>query len=721
MTRKQLPNLIAWALGTLTLLGCGKSSHNGGPPAAPSAGRVAQPLDVVEVVFDGGFKNGWQDWGWSQREAGGPGPASVHFANWGGFILAKPGLQPKGYGALVFHVKEPQGEGEFLEVRVESAAETSFPRIKVGPQHRAPLPDDWFEVKIPMLELDPDEAPFDRIILRAFRTIDDQVTLIDKVGFTKTDPDAVAARLKAASYSAANSKPADLHVACDAKATKISPLIYGIAYYAQSDDSSEQQWNMGATIRRWGGNNTTRYNWELNVWNLDQDWFFENMPTKPYTKFLADNAGHRMMSAITVPTIGWVAKDGTSNGFPVSVYGAQGKTDPYRPEAGDGTKPSGEKIPPGPPTRTSVAAPPEFIKRWVETIRANDTKTGKRSVYEYILDNEPMIWSTTHRDVHPEPLGYDEELDRTIAYGTAIRQADPDAVIAGPAEWGWPNYFFSAKDGAGGFHSKPDRRAHDDVPLIEWYLRKLREHEQKTGVRVLDVVDVHYYPSGASGGNGGNDPDTAALRVRSTRSLWDPTYTDESWIKDKVRLLPRMKEWIDKNYPGRGIQIGEWNFGGQNHISGALATAEALGRYAQFGVTAAFYWTYPPADSPVIQAFLAYRNFDGKGGRFLDWYVPGTSSEGVSLFASRDEEGKHLVAVAINSSPDTAVVAKIDLGACGAVASHRAYTYLRGARGLVPGETAKGAGSAFEQVLPPWSVTVLDVQLAEPMRGGVDR
>ena len=53
----------------------------------------------------------------------------------------------------------------------------------------------------------------------------------------------------------------------------------------------------------------------------------------------------------------------------------------------------------------------------------------------YILDNEPTLWSATHRDVHPEPTGYDELLERTIAYASAVRRADPNAKIAGPAEW----------------------------------------------------------------------------------------------------------------------------------------------------------------------------------------------------------------------------------------------------------------------------------------------
>jgi hypothetical protein len=319
--------------------------------------------------------------------------------------------------------------------------------------------------------------------------------------------------------------------------------------------------------------------------------------------------------------------------------------------------------------------------------------------------------------LHPDSLGYDELLDRSIQYGTAIRQADPDAMVAGPAEWGWSAYFDSAKDLAGGIGGiiHADRRAHGDVPLVEWYLRKLREYEEKEHVRILDVLDLHYYPQEANvygGGAGGVDRATQLLRLRSTRSLWDPSYVDESWIHDAVRLLPRMKEWVAKSYPGRGISIGEWNFGGERDITGALAIAEVLGRFAQFGVTSAFYWTVPPEGSPSTFGFLAYRNFDKKGGRFLDWYVPSTSADGVSLFASRDADRKHLVLVAINMSPDISRLAKIDLRTCGAAASHRTFVYASGAAALVASDPAKGEGTAIEQVLPPWSIAVIDVQMS---------
>lgn len=705
----------------MSLVACAKTSRRAADLAADSV-RAPSRDDLVEIAYDGALKNGWQDWGWSPRKTTGPGPAEVHFANWGGLILARPGLESAALGALEFHVKEPTGEGEFLEVRVESSAQTTFPRIKIGAEHRADVGDGWVEVKVPMWQLDPDAVPFDRIIFHAFREVGNEVTLFDRIGFAKGDPDAgAAARLDPTAYSRENTHKVTAHLACDAKATHISPYIYGIAYNGHDADAP-QQWQLGTTARRWGGNNTTRYNWQIDAWNLDFDWFFENIGARPYTKYIDEDIAHNVASFFTVPIMGWVAKDTTSNGFPVSVFGPQGRTDPYRKEAGDGTRPgTGEKIPPGPPTQTSIAITPDWDAKWIQAIRAADAKRGKRSITEYILDNEPAIWSTTHRDVRTEPLGYDELVDRTIQYGSAVRKADPEAVIAGPADWGWPAYEYSAKDAAAGFLRKPDRRAHDDVPFIEWYLRKLREHEEKTGERVLDVVDEHYYPQ-ADGVccPGGTDAQTIAKRLRSTRSLWDPDYADESWVKEKVRLLPRMKDWIARNYPGRGIQIGEWNFGGDGNISGALASAEALGRYAQFGVYAAFYWQFPSPGSPTIQAWAAYRNFDGKGGHFLDWYVPSTVPEGSSLFVSRDEAGTHAVAVAINLSPDAALLESLDASACGQITAHHAYTYVRGATGFVASSTSDKPGPV-ELLLPPYSLVVVDLQLSQPMKGALEK
>jgi len=503
---------------------------------------------------------------------------------------------------------------------------------------------------------------------------------------------------------------------CAAGGHPISPLIYGVG-----NDDNKAVWAMGATARRSGGNPTSRYNWRLNTWNLTKDWFFRNTgnPTGSYDQFLEENQKRGVKTALTLPILGWVAKDATSSSFPVSVFGPQQATAPDTPDSGNGIGRDGKPIVPGPPTLTSVQSTPESIEQWVREIRQKDRTRG-RTVDSYILDNEPMLWNTTHRDVHPEPTTYDELLEKTLAYATAVRRADPDAKIAGPAEWGWLAYHYSAKDIVYGTTLRPDRRLHGDEPLIPWYLRKTREYEQKTGIKVLDILDVHFYPmaEGMGIGTGGETgPLVAALRIRSTRSLWDPSYVDESWINERMRVLPLLRQWIADNHPGLGISIGEWNFGAESHMSGGLATAEALGRFGTEGITSAYYWTSPPENSPAYWAFRAFRNFDAVGNRFLDWSVPVRSGASLaSLFGSRDPERRHIVAVLLNHAAFSSLEAHVVLEGCGSPSSARAFTYRGGgADGFWPSAVALKT-PAIDITVAPYSMNVIDVNVDPPAR-----
>lgn len=510
-------------------------------------------------------------------------------------------------------------------------------------------------------------------------------------------------------------------VQCKSPGQLVSPTIFGIAWADTDKD-------LGATAHRWGGNTTTRYNFILgNAWSTANDWFFENVEIDSWEKFVGKAAEKGGRAAITVPMLGWVAKDTESCAFTTKLFARQEKTDPHRSHCGNGKKPDGKTLldPPKDPSRWQRKITPEDVGAWVAKIKAADQKRGRRVVYEYILDNEPALWDSTHRDVHPEPTTYDELLDKTIAFGTAVRKADPDALIAGPAEWGWPAYFYSGKDAKVGFRLKPDRRAHGDEPLLAWYLKKLYEHEKKTGVKILDVLDVHIYPQAdgvqygdEEGGDGGGNTDRATneLRFRTTRSLWDRDYKDESWIGDsgedggRVYLIPRMKQLIAENYPGLGFQIGEYNFGAEHHISGAIALAEALGRFALYGVSHAFYWTYPKKPKPAYWAFRAYRNYDGQGGHFLERIVPSSSPSGTSLYASRDESGKKWVLIALNFSADRPFDASIKLEDCAAPASVKWFIYTGSPTGFTNGD-AKVDGGRLEAKLPPYSINVFELTM----------
>jgi hypothetical protein len=676
---------------------------------------LSTPQPTVEPIWRSGLQGNWDDYGWSPHDPRGKGPAEMSFANYGGWILAHPVLKAP-FGGLRFKFQAPASFGDFLEVRFDSTRSDVFPRVRPQARHRVGESKGWIEVFIPIEELNPQNHPFDRVVIRAFKEVPDVPLRFDDVGLTAPDPARPTAigRVKVARGPAAE---AQLEIDCAAPTHAISPLIYGIAYAPRLDTQDKQQWTLGATARRWGGNPTSRYNWELgNAWNTGADYFFKNVnytgdPSYSYDRFLEANLLAHLQTALTVPLIGQVAKDTRSFGFPVSTFGAQEQVDPDQNEGGNGVAKDGKPIQPGPPALTSVPAPPDFVERWVRTLREKDKKRG-RTVQLYFLDNEPELWNDTHRDVHPLPLSYDELLQRTLAYGRAVRRADPEAVIAGPSPWGWPAYFGSAIDAAGG-RLAPDRRAHGNVPLLAWYLRKLREHEQKSGEHILDVVDVHYYPQNKNVGyqeGGKTDEASNALRIRSTRSLWDPSYQDESWIAEKIALIPRLKTWIAENYPGRGISIGEWNFGAEGHLSGGLAVAEALGRFGQQGITAAFYWTYPPGDSPAAYAFRAFRNYDGKGAHFQDVSLETHAPQDVSVFASRSKEGTGVTAVVLNLSPRSAIDASFRLVGCGPLRVKRAFTYDGDPQqGFVE---RKGASGLKLESVPPYSMSV--VELREP-------
>jgi hypothetical protein len=664
--------------------------------------RTPKSYEVAETVFEGGLASGWKDWGSAPHELKDAGPARIRFSDFGGIILQHDQIQAR-YGALVFRFQAPPSWGNFLQVslKFKQFDEKVFPPVAVQSENVAELGDGWSEVFVPWRALNPSGKPFDRITIEGRKIVASDWVLLDHVVLTK--PDAAS---EGAMPAAREEK---LVVDCNKPATPISPMIYGIANAAQG---------LGETAHRVGGNTTTRFNWDLGVWNTGSDWYFENVvgSTNGIYEWLDDAAAKKIKMAVTVPTIGWVAKDDVSVGFPISKFGAQRAQDPNR-QAGDGHRPDGTPIAPDSPTITSVAVPPETTRSWIVKLRQREAGGG--GAWMYILDNEPDLWHVTHRDVHPEPVGYDELLDRTIRYGTAIREADPNALIAGPASWGWTGYFYSAKDAVNGVRDHADRRAHGEVPLLAWYLRSLAEHEKKTGVRVLDVLDVHFYPQadGIYGKGARTDAEGSALRLRSTRALWDVAYRDESWIDKPVYLLPRLKELVAQNYPDRGVSIGEWSFGAEDHMSGGLAIAEALGRFAQFGITSAFYWFEIKQGTPAFQAFRAFRNFDGKGGRFLDASIPTQGAQGISLFASRDATGSHIVAIALNLDPTSAVEADVDLSSCGGVAGARVFAYEAGSTGFVEGKpppSAPAGSPSAKIVLAPYSMNVIDVTTKTP-------
>jgi hypothetical protein len=289
---------------------------------------------------------------------------------------------------------------------------------------------------------------------------------------------------------------------------------------------------------------------------------------------------------------------------------------------------------------------------------------------------------------------------------------DADAIIAGPEEWGWSGYFYSGYDqqwgSENGWSNLPDRAANGGMEYLPWFLDQMRRHEEQTGERLLDVFTVHYYPQG------GEYSDTVSTamqqrRNRSTRSLWDPNYQDESWINDRVRLIPRLKEWVNQFYPGLKVGITEYSWGADGHISGALAQTDILGIFGREGLDLANRWVAPATDSPSFRAFQMYRNYDGQKSTFGETSVAAEVSnpDNVSAFGAVRASDGALTVMVLNK-----LVAAAPVSISLTNFSHRGTAnvwQLTSANAIarLPDVTFSGAG--FTNSVPGQSVTLFVV------------
>ena len=439
----------------------------------------------------------------------------------------------------------------------------------------------------------------------------------------------------------------------------ISPLIYG---YNQISDPGAH----GIAALRAGGNRFTAYNWENNASNAGNDHMFQNdgylvqgatNPEAPgeAVRSLMETARRIGATAVlTVPIVDYVARDKQPGGN-VANSGADYLTTRFRQNL-----PSrGMAAPTGaaPDLSDDFVYQDEFVA-WVGH-EFSDVPVL------YSMDNEPDLWSGTHKEIHPLPVTYDELIKRNTDYARAVKAVRADAPVLGFVSYGWQGYVT--------LQMAPDS---DKGNFIDYYLKKMRAAELSEGRRLIDYLDLHWYPeatgttqTGASlrivfAAGDDNGPGMIEARVQAPRSLWDPTYREQSWISGMaggaISLIPRIQNQIKKNYPGTKLSISEWNYGGGNNISGALATADALGIFGREGVELANVW--PSGAEPFTQEALSvFRNFDGAGARFGDTAVSAQTSSiySSSVYASVDAaDPSRLVIVAINkrSEPTTATV-----------------------------------------------------------------
>ncbi|KAG6863947.1 hypothetical protein C0991_001750 [Blastosporella zonata] len=192
----------------------------------------------------------------------------------------------------------------------------------------------------------------------------------------------------------------------------------------------------------------------------------------------------------------------------------------------------------------------------------------------------------------------------------------------------------------------------------------MRAHEITTGQRLLDYLDIHYYfqPDTSA-----NDDAAKALRLRMSRSLWDYSYVDESWIGTStpqnhqwdpttVALIPRFKALIDLNYPGTKLSIGEWSSTDDTDLTGGLLTVDVLGIFGKLAVDSATYWATPDEMGPVGLAYWLYRGFGTYfGSNSAQVTLVNPNPDILGVYAATDVGTRKLSVVIVNKDPDTPV------------------------------------------------------------------
>ncbi len=530
----------------------------------------------------------------------------------------------------------------------------------------------------------------------------------------------------------------NLTVGSRTTAKAISPYIYGTNFNAFGNQLTTRS---AATSERMGGNRWTAYNWENNYSNAGSDYLYQNdtylsnstTPGKPVLDNInatttGGTNGKQQALIVTVPTAGWVSAD--KNG-PVAT--ADYAT--YNPALYSGTrfvqsypaKPASAGAFTLTPNLTDHAVYQDEFVNWVQT----KAGAGRTAPIMYQLDNEPDLWNSTHAEIRRDPTtgnavptSYAEIITRSTQYATAIKNVAPSAVVLGPVNYGWQGMraFQDATDGAG-------------RNFQQYYLAQMKIAGTAAGKRLLDVDDVHWYPEATGLSAGGqavrivdsagvvsSDPGVIAARVQATRSLWDTTYVETSWITQystggqAIRLLPRMQSDINTYYPGTKIGMTEYAYGGGNQISGATAQADALGIYGAQGVYAANLWNVQADNTFTLAAFDMFLNYDGAGHGFGDTSFTASASDAskASIYASvSSTDPTKVIIVEINKTGGT-LSTLADLSALGPGFTHMTQYQLAGTSAtptLVSDINLSGSASLPLSLLP-YSVNTIALTIA---------
>ena len=483
-----------------------------------------------------------------------------------------------------------------------------------------------------------------------------------------------------------------------------------------------------ATSERLGGNRLSAYNWENNASNAGKDNRYQNdgyLSTSnaagDAVRFVMDDAWAMGGGAVvTVPIGDYVSADKSPAGDVRSGGGTSYLATRFRKNVAAKGAPFSD---PPDPSDDSVYQD-EFVA-WAKGC------AGSVPLF-FCLDNEPDLWKETHPEIHPAAVTYDELCQRTVTFASAIKAVWPGAPILGFVSYGWNGYT--------SLQNAPDLSGKGQ--FVDYFLGQMKAAEDAAGHRLVDYLDLHWYPEAKGGGArivfDAAPTDATQLvayqeaRMQAPRSLWDPNYKETSWIADNLKgaainLIPRMQQKIAATYPGTKLAFTEWNYGGGTDITGAVATADVLGVFGREHVDMAHIWPMSSKEPFIAAGVKAFRNYDGQSGEFGDIGIAASNTDtaNTSVYASLSSRNPDQVVVVAINKKSASVTAGIRVAHPSNLTGRGVYVLAGTSANLVaaPAPTATEV-NAFTYVMPARSVSVLVFAVAgaspEPsLDGGV--
>ncbi len=520
---------------------------------------------------------------------------------------------------------------------------------------------------------------------------------------------------------------------------QISPYIYGINSLTESDVTA-----LSPAFVRFGGNEASDYNWKLHTYNAGSDWWFEsyslgNVDSVQFTSFTKASGGQQLD---TMPMLGWVAKS-SGYSFSVQKYGPQCQTQPGNSDVGNGYKQD---------CKTEVANDPNDAyyplvdtasdcpsgtvdgttcidrQNWAQALAAafgngtcNVPYSPITSCHFYDMDNEPEIWSGSHRDVHPAGTGYNEMATLFENEGIALKSWDSGAVRFGPVTCCY-NYIWT-----GSGPSTDNRGTYANIDYAPWWLNQVNWLDQINGKRTLDVFDIHAYYGDNIDTTGYTNPQLRKEVNKYVRQYWDPTYSNTGFNQDWITttepqrgtafLIPRMKALVNAIYPGTPLSFTEWNdLYSEWEFATALSDADAYGSMGREGLSFSTRWGGPSANDtttnqphPNYTSFKLWTNYDGAKHGFGTLSVSDQSSVNPDTFvsyAALDAAGSTMTIMVLNKDAGNTANVSFNLNGFSA-STFKSYTVASTNPGAIT-STASASWSATQSFAAN-SITLLVV------------